>query len=251
MLDKYAVKKYDVPRDGRQEKIEVKEIVKFGRSFWLISALCVTFYSAMFPFQTFAIKFFQEVHQTTREVGGNLSSMLTLAAMIFTPLFGLLADRIGKRVSLMMFGSLLIIPVYLVMAYKVDLASPVGIQGSFSIDIDFFNIHSNIPIYLLIPMSMMGIAFSLIPAVMWPSVALIIEKSKLGTAYGLMTMVQNIGLFGFNLLIGTVNDLSQDYTAGMWIFSLLGFAGIAFAYILKKSDARTNEGRLERSRGSN
>ena len=151
----------------------------------------------------------------------------------------------------MMLGSLLIIPVYLVMAYKVDLASPLGIQGSISIDIDFFNIHSNIPIYLLIPMSMMGIAFSLIPAVMWPSVALIIEKSSLGTAYGLMTMIQNIGLFGFNLLIGAVNDISGGYTTGMWIFSLLGFAGVTFAYLLKKSDARTNEGRLEHSWASN
>jgi len=66
----------------------------FSKSFWYITALCVTFYSAMFPFQTFAIKFFQEAHGTTREVGGNLSSILTLAAMVFTPLFGLLADKI-------------------------------------------------------------------------------------------------------------------------------------------------------------
>ncbi len=250
VMDKYAVNKYDIPSDGKQDKIEFQEIFKFGKSFWFISALCVTFYSAMFPFQTFAIKFFQDVHLTTREVGGNLSSMLTLAAMIFTPLFGLLADRIGRRTTLMMFGSLLIIPVYLVMAYKVDLAAPLGIHGAISLQSDFFGIHSEIPIYLLIPMSMMGIAFSLIPAVMWPSVALITEKSKLGTAYGLMTMIQNIGLFGFNMLVGKVNDLSGDYTAGMWIFSMLGFAGITFAYLLRKSDARYNEGKLEYSKAS-
>ena len=41
---------------------------------------------------------------------------------------------------------------------------------------------------------------------MWPSVAYVVEDSKLGTAYGLMTMVQNIGLFGFNLLVGALND---------------------------------------------
>src|ERR1700692_1311372 len=100
--------------------------------------------------------------------------------MIATPLFGLLADRVGKRALLMMFGSLLLIPVYLMMAYT-------GIS-------------------LYVPMAMMGIAFSLIPAVMWPSVAYIVEQSKLGTAYGLMTMIQNIGLAGFNLLIGWAND---------------------------------------------
>ena len=92
-------------KEGSQDKVILREALRFGKSFWFITALCATFYSAMFPFQTFAIKFFQDAHGTTREVGGNLSSMLTLAAMIFTPLFGLLADKIGKRSLLMMFGS--------------------------------------------------------------------------------------------------------------------------------------------------
>lgn len=245
VMDLYAVKYYDLPKDGSQERINFREIFRFGKPFWFISALCVTFYSAMFPFQTFAIKFFQEVHGTSREVGGNLSSLLTLAAMIFTPLFGLLADKIGRRSLLMMFGSLLIIPVYLVMAYKINLVAPLGIQGTLAINSNFFDIHLAIPIYLLIPMTMMGIAFSLIPAVMWPSVALIVDRDKLGTAYGLMTMIQNIGLFGFNLLIGFVNDQTAGYTLGMWIFSILGFAGVAFSYLLKYTDARYNQGRLE------
>ncbi|MCE1190460.1 MAG: MFS transporter [Ignavibacteria bacterium] len=244
-LDVLAVKKFDIPKEGQQDKIEFKEIFNFGKSFWFITALCVTFYSAMFPFQTFAIKFFQEAHGTSREVGGNLSSLLTLAAMFFTPLFGYLSDKIGKRSYLMMIGSLLIIPVYLIMAYKIDLAAPLGISGSLNINSDFFDIHSAIPAYLMIPMSMMGIAFSLVPAVMWPSVSLIVEESKLGTAYGLMTMIQNIGLSFFNIMIGWANDFSKasaqnpgGYTLGMWIFSTLGFFGLVFAYLLKNSEKR-------------
>jgi len=178
----------------------------FSTSFWYITALCVTFYSAMFPFQTFAVKFFQEAHGTSREVGGNLSSILTLAAMFFTPLFGLLADKIGKRSLLMMLGSLLIIPVYLMMAYKFGKPDLMGSGDFINITFSFFDINAAIPIYLILPMAMMGIAFSLVPAVMWPSVALIVDSNKLGTAYGLMTMIQNIGLFGFNLLIGFIND---------------------------------------------
>jgi MFS family permease len=243
ILDLAAVRRYDVTTDGQQDKIVLKEIFNFGRSFWFITALCVTFYSAMFPFQTFAIKFFQEAHGTTREVGGNLSSMLTLAAMIFTPLFGLMVDRIGKRALFMMFGSILIIPVYLIMAYKVDLASPLGLSGFVTLNSDFFDIHSSIPAYLMIPMSMMGIAFSLIPAIMWPSVAYVVNQSKLGTAYGLMTMIQNIGLFAFNLLIGWANDFSgagaahpEGYTLGMWIFSSLGLFGFVFALLLRRSE---------------
>ncbi len=90
-VDRYASNKFTLPREGSQDKVILREALRFGKSFWFITALCATFYSAMFPFQTFAILFFQDAHGTTREVGGNLSSMLTLAAMIFTPLFGLLA----------------------------------------------------------------------------------------------------------------------------------------------------------------
>ena len=225
----------------------------FSTSFWYITALCVTFYSAMFPFQTFAIKFFQEAHGTSREVGGNLSSILTLAAMIFTPLFGLLADKIGKRSLLMMFGSLLIIPVYLMMAYQFGKPEVMNESDFINITISFFDIDAAIPIYLILPMAMMGIAFSLIPAVMWPSVAIIVDSSKLGTAYGLMTMIQNIGLFGFNLLIGFANDYSgasatnpAGYTPGMWIFSTLGFLGLLFAFLLRKSETGPNAHGLEK-----
>ena len=76
----------------------------------------------------------------------------------------LLVDRVGKRAWFMMFGSLLLMPVYLMMAY------------------------SNICLY--VPVALMGIAFSLIPAVMWPSVAYIVDESRLGTAYALMTLIQ-------------------------------------------------------------
>ena len=235
---------YSLPKEGAQDKVILREVLKFGKPFWYITALCVVFYSAMFPFQTFAIKFFQEAHGTTREVGGNLSSMLTLAAMVFTPLFGLLSDKIGKRSLLMMFGSLLIIPVYLMMAYKFGRPDIIGSGDFLNININFFDIHAAIPKYLLLPMGMMGIAFSLVPAVMWPSVSLIVDNAKLGTAYGLMTMIQNIGLFGFNLLIGFANDIGKasasnpgGYNLGMWIFSSLGFFGLIFAFLLRKSQA--------------
>jgi MFS family permease len=134
--------------------------------------------------------------------------------MIATPLFGLLVDRIGKRAWFMMFGSLLLMPVYLIMAYT--------------------------NLTLLVPVSLMGIAFSLIPAVMWPSVAYIVEQSRLGTAYALMTLIQQIGFFWLNLLIGHANDYAHaglenpgGYALGMWIFSILGFVGLTLAVLLR------------------
>jgi MFS family permease len=217
------------------DKIDFADLVKFGRSYWYVVALCITFYSAIFPFQTFAVKFFMEAHHTSRETGGFLSSILTLFAMVATPLFGLMADRIGHRAMLMMFGSMLLIPVYLMMGYLPSVRHIV-------VPIPYFGTW-DLPVLLLITMAMMGIAFSLIPAVMWPSVSYIVDSAKLGTAYGLMTMIQNIGLFGFNLLVGWANDHGgasavnpAGYRLGMWIFSVLGFLGVLFAFLLRQRE---------------
>jgi len=154
ILESNAEKKYQISNAGPTDKVVFSDIFKFGLSYWYIVALCITFYSAIFPFQTFAVKFFMEAHGTSRELGGFLSSMLTLFAMVATPLFGLMVDKIGKRSLFMMFGSILLVPVYLMMAYT--------------------------HISLYVPMAMMGIAFSLIPGIMWPSVSYLVEEKKLG-----------------------------------------------------------------------
>ncbi len=217
VLESYAERRMDLKHQGSTDKVVFSDIYKFGVSYWYIVALCVVFYSAIFPFETFAIKFFIEARGTTRELGGFLVSILTAFTMFGTPVFGLFADRFGRRATLMMLGSTLLIPVYLMMAY------------------------TNVSLY--VPMAMMGVAFSLIPALMWPSVAYIVEQSKLGTAYGLMTMIQNIGLAAFNLLIGWANDHGHasaqnpaGYRLGMWIFSVLGFLGVLFAFLLRQRE---------------
>lgn len=220
VVDVWARRKYVLSEEKKQDRVIIKDVLKYNSAFWFITLLCVTFYSAMFPFQTFAIKFFQEVHNVTREQAGFLSSILTLSAMIMTPLFGILVDKIGKRAKLMIFGSFLIIPVYLIMAYT--------------------------RISLFIPMSIMGIAFSLVPAVMWPSVAIVVPQEKLGTAYGVMTMIQNIGLFLTNVVIGYVNEATNGYSAGMWVFSIFGILGVTFGYFLLKVNRKTKEFNLEK-----
>ena len=227
-LESRAEKQYELGKAGSTDKLEFNQIFRFDMSYWLVVGLCFTFYSAIFPFRTFAIDFFtnkilsahggvqaaEAVRVLSLQQAGRLNSLLPLSAMIATPLFGLLVDRVGKRALFMMLGSLLLMPVYLMMAYS--------------------------PISLYVPVSMMGIAFSLIPAVMWPAVAYIVDQSRLGTAYALMTLIQQIGFFLLNLLIGKANDFSEaglsnpgGYSLGMWIFSVLGFIGMALSILLR------------------
>ncbi|MFW6276514.1 MAG: MFS transporter [Bacteroidota bacterium] len=221
ILDKAAEKKYILGEEQEPDKVNLKEIVKFNKSFWYITALCVTFYSAIFPFQTFAIKFFQIHHGLERDAAGFVSSMPIFFSMVLTPFFGIISDKVGKRAVLMMTGSFILIPVYL-MIYYLDVS-------------------------LYVPIPIMGISFSLIPAVMWPAVSIVVKDSRLGTAYGLMTMIQNIGLAGFNLLIGWTNDFTGGYEAGMWIFSSLGLFGLFFAFLLRRAETGPNSHGLELS----
>ena len=217
MLEHRGEKLFVLGEGTRTDKLNVKDFFKFNKSFWYITLLCVTFYSAIFPFRAFAIKFFMETHNVSREMAGSLISWLPLAAMIATPLIGLLVDYIGKRALLMTFGSILLLPVYLLMGYT--------------------------DISLYIPVIMMGVAFSLIPAVMWPAVAYIVEEKRLGSAYALMTLIQQIGMALFPVVIGAANDYSGasatnpgGYHLGMWIFSILGILGLIFAYLLRKAE---------------
>jgi len=250
-LEVYAEKRYQVGPAGATDKVVFKDIKGFDLSYWYIVLLCITFYSAIFPFETFAYKFFMDAHQVTREAGGDLVGMLTLFTMFGTPIFGLFVDKLGKRALLMMLGSLLLIPVYLMMAY-VRSATYLTVYLPSSADGHFSLVAHHLPPILLLTMAMMGIAFSLIPAVMWPSVAYLVDQSKLGTAYGLMTMIQNIGLAGFNLLVGWANDYShagpdnpRGYNLGMWIFSILGFLGFTFAFLLRQRELGPHGHRLE------
>jgi MFS family permease len=231
-LEALAERRYELGQAGEPDKLEFSKMFKFNPSYWFIVGLCFTFYSAIFPFRTFAIKFFMDTHyagvnaDVARETAGFFNSLLPLSAMFATPLFGLLVDKVGKRALFMLFGSFLLMPVYLIMAY------------------------SNLTLW--VPVSMMGIAFSLIPAVMWPSVAYIVEQNRLGTGYALMTLIQQIGFFALNLAIGMANDASgasdtnpMGYAPGMWIFSTLGFLGFFFAYLLRRNETGPNSHGLE------
>jgi len=225
-MEGYAERNFELDVAGTTDKVVFSDLFKFGKSYWLIVCLCVVFYSGIFPFETFAYQLFMDTHHVTREMSGRLVSMLTMFAILASPILGLLVDKVGKRALLMMCGSLLLIPVYLMIVYT--------------------------QVNLYVPMAMMGLAFSLIPTVMWPAVAYIVPQSKTGTAYGLMTMIQNIGMAGFNLMIGWSNDTNhasaahpEGYRMGMWIFSILGLAAMTVSFLLRRREMGPNGHGLE------
>ncbi|MBU8921853.1 MAG: MFS transporter [Bacteroidales bacterium] len=193
----------------------LKEVRNFGPSFWLVSLLCVTFYSAMFPFLSHAPRLLQKQFSMSATQAGWYTAMASGSTMIFTPIFGFLVDKFGKRGTLMMLGSLLLFPAHLLLGLT--------------------NIHPAVPFIIL------GISFSLVPAALWPAVPILVKENYLGTAYGMIGWIQNAGLTLFPWLAGIVVD-RNGYFPMQIMFASLGFVGLISAFILLKTDKRLGTG---------
>lgn len=212
--EKYFVKE---TAPAAEEKFVLRDIFAFKPSFWYVSLLCMTFYSAVFPFTAFSTVFLQSKFGLTAVTGGFFTSLVITGSMIFTPIFGYLADKIGKRATMMIIGSVLLVPVHL--SLGLTHMSPVA------------------------AMMVLGISFSLVPAAMWPAIPIMIEEKRLGTAFGLMTLIQNVGLTVFNWLAGKISDLAGgDYTHTILMFASLGLVGLVFSLLLKHAARKEGSG---------
>jgi hypothetical protein len=77
IMEARAEQRYALGKAGEADKVVLQDVKNFGLSYWYLVGLCVIFYSAIFPFETFAVKYFMDAHGTTRELGGFLLSVLT------------------------------------------------------------------------------------------------------------------------------------------------------------------------------
>jgi MFS family permease len=210
----------DPGTQGAARRFSLRDLTGFGPAYWYLLVLCVVWYSVIFAFRsTFAIKYFQHAHGLDLAAAGAINAWVFLAALFATPAFGWLCDRTGRYAPWLAFGALLLPVSFAVMALP---------NGS-----------------LWIGTVLIGVSFSLVPAVMWPLTARLVPQARLGTAIGLMWVVQNAGMAGANLVAGWLND---SYGAGplnpagyepMMIYFFLSSAlGFVFAMLLWRGAGR-------------
>lgn len=226
-LEGRAAQRYGVKQAGGADKLVLADLFKFGRSYWCVVGLCVAFYATIFPFRTFGNLYLMQAHGTTDAVAGNLKSWLPLLSMIGMPLFGLAADKVGRRATMMVAGAALLVPPFLFMGY------------------------TQLPLEL--SMGMLGVAFALVPAVLWPAVTYLVPDTRLGSAYALMTFCQQVGWAGMSWGLGKANDLagaSAENPSGwlpfLWMLAGLASVGLVFALLLWRTERGPNSHGLER-----
>jgi len=210
-------------------------LIMKNKGFWLIALLCVLFYSSVFPFLKYAADLMVNKYNVPLDTAGLIPSLLPLGTLFLTPLFGSIYDRKGKGATIMIIGSFLL----------------VVIHGIFSLP---FLDHWLLAVVLVL---LLGVALSLVPSAMWPSVAKIIPERQLGTAFSLIFWIQNWGLMGVPLLIGIMLDktnpgvaaakaagetVSYNYTIPMMIFTVFGILAVVVAFMLKANDKKEGYG---------
>ncbi len=236
-LDQEIEAETSISEKPAEETFKVKDILYIlkNKGWWYIAILCVLFYSAVFPFLKYATDLMVNKFGLNEKVAGLIPMLLPFGTIILTPFFGNIYDRKGKGATIMIIGATLLIFVHALFSIPALNQVPVAI-------------------FLMI---VLGIAFSLVPSAMWPSVPKIIPEKQLGTAYALIFWVQNWGLMGVPALIGWVLDKycitgkhliegveisSYDYTIPMIIFTLFGVLALVLGFLLKAEDKRKGYG---------
>jgi len=212
------------------ESIHWRDIATFDRSFWYMLGLHVLYASVFFPFrQTYAIEYFQHVKHLSLQQAGNVNSGVFAAAVFATPVFGLLADIYGRRALLLTIGTLLLPITFLVLGLT-----------------DWSPWVSTV---------LMGVSFALVPAIIWPSTTLIVAPNRLGTALGLITVLQAFGLWASNRTAGWLADRAgatylhpEGYTVLLWFFGLLSLTALTSVSLLLLRERSAQGHGLERSR---
>ncbi len=183
---------------NREETDEKEDPFKFSdlgsilksRAFWIISMLCVSFYAGVFPFMQYAPDMLINKFGFSHELGPKIAALIPIASMIFMPIFGRIMDKKGKAATMVIVGSALLIIAHLSLSLM---------NGVF---FAYFGLFA------------LGMAFSIVPAALWPCVPKVIDGKKLGTAFAAVFTIQNWGLMAFFWGIGKVLDVANAENLG-------------------------------------
>ena len=211
----------------KSEGFQLKDLTRFSRSLWYILWLNVLFASVFFPFRsTFSIQYFQDVKGLNLADAGTANSYVFAAAIFATPVVGLIADRFGRRATLLACASALMPLTFFLLAT------------------------TNYGLWLTT--ALMGVSFSVIPAVIWPATAMLVEQHRVGTAFGLINMIQSLGLAASNYFAGLLNDYSQagpqnpaGYIPMLSMFAALSLVALGSTVLLFLRERRQPFGEIE------
>ncbi|KAL4220565.1 Major facilitator superfamily domain-containing protein 1 [Mactra antiquata] len=166
------------------EVIRIKDVRYFGFKFWLLCVICVAYYVAVFPFIGLGLVFFEMKFGMAPSTANSVNSLVYIISAVASPVFGFLIDKSGKNVFWVILGTTVTIACHAALAFTF--------------------------ITPFVAMSVMGLAYSVLASALWPMASMVVQQHQLGTAYGIMQAIQNLGLASISIAAGNIVD-SKGY----------------------------------------
>jgi MFS family permease len=230
-IDAWAAKKDGVSAElSDEDKFRFGDLKKFNKlPFWLVTASCVIIYMVIFPYIQYAPDML-ETRYGFKSGAGAIYALPYIISGILSPILGIVIDRIGKRALFIMTSSVLIL-----VACVVTILIPASDPGD--------------PQWLcLLPLILLGIGYSVYAAALWGCIPYTVTARLVGTAYGMCTAVQNVGLFISPWVSSQCLKTSKQdgYFWLMMYYCVLAMIGIFFNVWLYFDDLRNRGGILDK-----
>ncbi|XP_059381192.1 major facilitator superfamily domain-containing protein 1 [Carassius carassius] len=194
VLDKMGMKQLGLDGVIQEEsrKVRVQDVKHLSLRYWLLVLTIMFFYNGIFPFIADASKFIQDKYSGySQKEAAYIAGAVYDSSLVLSAVVGILIDNVGLRGVFAVLCAVLTLPVFGLLAFT--FVPP------------------------LISTIWLGITYSFAAASMWPSIPLVVPQATLGTAMGLATSVQMIGIGISNLVVGQIlGTKSSDVKIPLW-----------------------------------
>lgn len=194
VLDKMGMKQLGLDGVIQEEsrKVRVQDVKRLSLRYWLLVLTIMFFYNGIFPFIADASKFIQDKYSGySQKEAAYIAGAVYDSSLVLSAAVGILIDYVGLRGVFAVLCAVLTLPVFGLLAFT--FVPP------------------------LISTIWLGITYSFAASSMWPSIPLVVPQATLGTAMGLATSVQMIGIGISNLVVGQIlGTKSSDVKIPLW-----------------------------------
>jgi len=228
LLDRKADKQEGgIVKAGETDKIRFQDFKEFNLIFYLLLFNCFFIYGAFFGLNNNLNDIMVSRFGFTQNDAGNFIPIVYIASAIITPFFGLFTDRFGKRVVFMIMSSVIFLIDHIFIAFLHDTTA----EGRRNYG-------------MVVALGGIGLFYSTYAAIFWPCVPLVVKENVVGTAYGIITALQNLMLTIIPMVLGAVAEGTKDFHSGyFWTEILLAgivAIGLSITIWMYFVDIRTN-----------
>lgn len=217
----------------KSKKIKWKDIISFPPIYWILCIICSLYYICIFALMAVIVDYlkqrdspdvdtFDSSSASSSDDSFNhkysmYSSIIYLVAIPCVPFFGRLIDHVGKRMIFLAISVFVIVPFncYLV-----------------------FCSYNEIPALVIA-----GMSYSMVASCLWPSICMVVRDETVGTANGIATSIQMIGIGISNLVVGVLKD-KYSYDEVTYYFIACATLGTILTILANVMDTKYLNGYL-------